>query len=148
MVPYFNQAKYFYQKLREMRILLVDDDSDDQVLFQEVIQEINPEVTIETAGDGEDAIQKLLSGNKKPDLMLLDINMPRMNGRDCLKYIRSNGSLCDLSVVVISTSISKADESLFSMLNAPYMRKPHDYESLVQQLRSCLASVETKHPVL
>jgi DNA-binding response OmpR family regulator len=123
-----------------MKILLVDDDHDDRSLYQEIIQEINPSITCEVAGDGVEAIAKLSSAPVKPDLILLDINMPRMDGRDCLKIIRETTKFSDVPVLVVSTSISKKDQVFFASYGAPWMEKPNEYEELVRQLKNVIES--------
>ena len=121
-----------------MKILLVDDDSDDQLLFQEALYSINPDISIESAVDGEDALTILATTAQNPDVIFLDINMPRMNGRDCLKILRNEMGLWHLPVFVMSTAISREDEILFTALGAHCVVKPHEYEALVTKLEECL----------
>jgi CheY-like chemotaxis protein len=117
-----------------MHILLVDDDTDDQLFFVDAIQHIDSGISIEFANDGEEALDKLISSTNLPDLVFLDINMPKMDGRRCLRAIRSNTRLNQLKVVVISTTIPPNDEELFRMLGAEYMVKPDDFEQLIREL--------------
>ena len=118
-----------------MRILLVDDDVDDQLLFLEVISSIDPEIICETAGNGEEALDKLRAPGPAPDLIFLDINMPRMGGRDCLQQIRTNRSLKHFPVIVISTYITTQDELYFRNHNADFMVKPNVYDKLFDEVR-------------
>jgi CheY-like chemotaxis protein len=121
-----------------MRILLVDDDSDDQYFIQEALASIDPSITCKSAGDGEEALSILAKSEQLPDIIFLDINMPRMDGRECLKAIRRDPRLCQANVFVISTSVSRDDEMLLGALGAPFMVKPNDYSALANNLSQCL----------
>jgi CheY-like chemotaxis protein len=129
-----------------MKILLVDDDSDDQLLFQEVIHEIDSSMVCETANDGDEALLKLRQSSAKPDLIFLDVNMPRMDGRTCLRYIRESPDLSHLNVVIVSTFISRSDEELFLLHNASYIEKPNEYEKLVAELKKYITLAKNSEP--
>ena len=93
----------------EHTILLVDDDPDDLHLLREALDAAGSPYRILEAHDGEEAVNRLLeldSLNADPCLIVLDINMPRMNGRQTLSALKSNQSLSLLPVVVFSTSSS------------------------------------------
>jgi CheY-like chemotaxis protein len=121
-----------------MHILLVDDDSDDQILFCEALKMTDPSSTCEVAGDGEVALEKLATCFDLPDRVFLDINMPKMDGRACLRAIRADRRLMQLSVTVISTSISPQDKSLFATLGADHIVKPNEFGTLIALLRERL----------
>ena len=123
-----------------MTILIVDDDNDDQALFQELLVKIQPNAHVDKAWFGDEAIEMLIKYAEKPDLILLDINMPRVDGRECLRMIREHQQLANLHVIVLSSSISPADKAFFARLNAPCLVKANDLSSVEQQLRDCLAS--------
>lgn len=101
--------------------MLVDDDADDVALMLEVIHEINPTLDCDVAGDGEEALRMLERGFI-PALIFLDINMPKMDGRACLRAIRSRFQT--VPIVVVSTSISPKDQLLCLELKADFIEKP------------------------
>lgn len=127
-----------------MHILIVDDDSDDQTLFCEALREIDAEISFETAFDGEEALQRLGKSLPSPDLVFLDINMPKMDGITCLRRIRKMQGIHGIPVVVISTSILRRDEAICADLDAGHMVKPAQYSELVNLLRLCIDSFSTK----
>ncbi|MDQ3550255.1 MAG: response regulator [Bacteroidota bacterium] len=84
-------------------IWLADDDSDDCELFQDVLKQILPSATITIIPDG-DQLMKLLTTNNKPDILFLDINMPGIDGLNCLVNIRSERHFSKLPIVIFSSS--------------------------------------------
>lgn len=96
------------------RIMLIEDDPDDVYLFERALDRVKAgigrEVVLERAGDGLDAsyqisIEELT--NRLPDVLVLDLNMPRLNGIKFLHALRSTFQLTDLPVVVLTTSTAK-----------------------------------------
>jgi CheY-like chemotaxis protein len=127
-----------------MKILLVDDDSDDQMLFKEVLQGIDETLTYVIANNGEEALNMLKSDPDFPDIIFLDLNMPRMDGRTCLEKIRASDDLKHLNVVIVSTSISGEDEAVFMMAGARFMEKPSEYDKLSTMLEAHINLVKMK----
>jgi len=121
--------------------MLVDDDSDDQMLFTEAIKHIDETIECELASDGKDAIKKLKGTETLPDAIFLDINMPVMDGRECFKQLKSDGKLKNVRVVMISTSNNEAEIRSFENRGAAYLVKPNSFDSLVASLRTYLSSV-------
>jgi CheY-like chemotaxis protein len=74
------------------RIVLADDDEDDRQFFEEALSDVHPNAVLTTAKDGEELIF-ILKNYHTPELIFLDLNMPRKNGIECLREIRSNTSL-------------------------------------------------------
>jgi CheY-like chemotaxis protein len=95
-------------------ILVVDDDEDDRMFFEEVVKELPYLVHVTVARDGEEAIKTLLQLPALPDVIFLDLNMPKKNGMDCLKEIKQNQKLKSIPVIIFSTS------SYPSMINQAY----------------------------
>ena len=72
-------------------ILVIDDDADDRSLFMEAVEEITPELICHTAGNGQDGLKQMRDAAMGcPDLIFLDVNMPVMNGWDCLSALKKN----------------------------------------------------------
>ncbi len=92
---------------KPVNILLADDDVDDRIVFAEAIELERCNATVQEAADGQMAIDLLRRGHTIPDVVVLDVNMPSMNGIETLKWIRSDERLKSLRVVMLSTSASK-----------------------------------------
>src|SRR4030095_16900984 len=90
-------------------LLIVDDDSDDIQLFCEAVAEINETFHCFSAGNGEEALQLLKSAIVKPDFIFLDLNMPRMNGKQLLVQLKKDPKFAKIPVVIYSTSKIKTD---------------------------------------
>ncbi|MES2829511.1 MAG: response regulator [Bacteroidota bacterium] len=121
------------------RILLVDDDTDDQMLFTEALTEIHPFIKCDVANDGVEAIN-LLSKQPFYDLIFLDLNMPRMDGFECLQRIKSTNFYKQIPVVILSTSSRKEDSDRSLHLGASrFFTKPSTYQNLFVQLKGILS---------
>ncbi|HEY0356261.1 MAG TPA: response regulator [Flavisolibacter sp.] len=121
------------------KILLVDDDLDDQFVFDLALKSIDPDVVVDTAKDGIDALDKLREPEVYPELIFLDMNMPRMNGRDFLQQIKSLPSLAHIPVIMYSTSSSPELMEETRRLGAlDYIVKPNSFDELCTVLQSRL----------
>jgi CheY-like chemotaxis protein len=126
----------------KIQILIVDDDEEDCLLVGQALEESLPSVGSCFVGDGEellDYLQHCETGSKDPavkrcpNLILLDLNMPKMDGREALKRIKSDESAKSLPVVILSTSANVEDVSLCYRLGAnSYLTKPFSYDALVR----------------
>ena len=124
-----------------LHILLADDDDDDRLLFRDAIEELKVKTVVTMVNDGVELMEYL---NKPdihlPNLIFLDLNMPRKSGMECLKEIRSNNKLKDLSIAIYSTSGMQKDiEETFVKGANVYIKKPNDFE----ELKNILARVIT-----
>lgn len=120
-------------------ILLVDDDADDQYVFKDALQNVAPSIIVDTAVDGIDALQKLSENRTLPQLIFLDLNMPRMNGKGFLKEIKSSQTLQSIPVIVYSTSSNPTDIEETKALGAKqFITKPNSYNELCEVLTSAL----------
>ena len=120
------------------KILYADDDSDDHFILNEFIQSggINAEMVF--ADDGQEAIRYLENAEQLPALIILDLNMPRLDGRQTLSRIKKHPHFSGIPVVMLSTSENKAEQELCTREGAAfYFIKPRHhtgYRSLVQSL--------------
>ncbi|MEI9917378.1 MAG: response regulator [Bacteroidota bacterium] len=117
--------------------LLADDDADDKTLFCEALSEINPTIVCHTASDGKEALA-LLSEKQivKPNIIFLDINMPVMDGWQCLGKLKEHTDHRDIPVIMYSTSSYQRDIELALEGGAfCFFTKPSDYRELRTILR-------------
>jgi len=119
-----------------MKILIADDDADDRTLASIAFNELNTEHELEFVTDGQELLDHLNSKvkNKKvlPDLILLDLNMPRKDGRVALKEIKTSPTLRHLDVIIFSTSASEDDKRNTLNTGAKnYFVKPSDFSNLL-----------------
>jgi len=124
------------QKIRS--ILLVDDDPDDRLLFEEALSKADNSVQLKTAVDGIDALEKLdmYSGNF-PDLIFMDVNMPRMDGINCLKQVKGSPNFDAIPVLMYSTS-SYYREQCLSLGAIDYIEKPNDFQKLCERVKTII----------
>ena len=131
-------------------IFLVDDDADDQEIFIDALREVDANVHCHTSNDGIDALRKLAEG-LQPDLIFLDLNMPRVNGKQVLKEMKSTEGVLHIPVIIYTTSNAREDIDTTLQLGAShYITKPSRFEELCNTLRDVLAGnwqTETKAPV-
>jgi two-component system, response regulator len=129
----------------KLTILLADDDADDRLMAKEALEEsrlLNP---LDMVEDGEQLLKYLrrtdefahLTDQPLPGLILLDLNMPRMDGREALKAIKTDPKLCHIPIIVLTTS--KAEEDIYRTYNLgvnSFITKPVSFSSLVDLMRN------------
>jgi two-component system, chemotaxis family, response regulator Rcp1 len=121
---------------RPFRILLVEDNPGDADLIQEILMESAEKKAITVAVDGFEALQCLRDG-PRPDLILLDLNLPRKSGREVLEEIKSTEALQRIPVVVLTSSEADDDLSDVYRLHANcYLAKPVDLEEFTNLVRA------------
>jgi chemotaxis family two-component system response regulator Rcp1 len=115
------------------RILLVEDNAGDAQLMRLAFAEALPAARLSVVTDGEAAVHALLDGGAPPDLVLLDLNLPRLSGHEVLAAIRAaeDPAVRRLPVVVLSSSSAASDvERSYDLGAAAYIAKPHDLDGL------------------
>jgi CheY-like chemotaxis protein len=115
-------------------ILLVEDDSVDVMTVERALKDLEVASKLVPAGDGEEALTYLRGhGNTKPSVILLDLNMPKMNGIEFLKIVKADHGLKRIPVIVLTTSNSEQDiAKSFELGAAGYMVKSVDYKRFMQ----------------
>lgn len=126
--------------MKKQTILCVDDDQDDLLLIQESLEDANGNFEIIEARNGRqalDLLQQLKNTNDLPCLIILDFNMPVLNGKETLSLIKKEEALKDIPVVVFTTSGSESDKRYCHMYGVEMMTKPPNFKSfrsIVQML--------------
>jgi CheY-like chemotaxis protein len=125
-----------------IEVLLVEDDPGDVLMTQEAFKDYKIANKLSVVTNGEDAIAYLRRQGRfadvaTPDLVLLDLNLPRRDGREVLREIKGDAELRRVPVVVLTTSDAEEDVLASYDLHAnAYVRKPVDFEQFVQAVRA------------
>ena len=127
---------------RIIEILLVEDNPGDVRLMMEALKEGKLFCNTHVVGDGEEALQYLYQEDRyadapRPDLILLDLNLPKKDGREVLKVVKSDDRLRSIPVVVLTTST--AEEDVFRSYNLQancYVTKPVDMDQFIKLVQS------------
>jgi len=118
-------------------IVLADDDADDVLVFADTVKEIDPAIRFEHVSDGDKLMQLLK--HFLPDLLFLDLDMPRRNGLQCLQEIRRSGALAELPVVVLSSTTRPANiQTAYEMGAHLYLVKTSQIQDYVTAVKSIL----------
>jgi CheY-like chemotaxis protein len=130
---------------KSLSFLLVDDDTDDTSLFKEVLEEVNPSISFIWAEDGQQALQFLKNeDNNLPDVIFLDLNMPRMGGKECLTEIKSDEKLHKIPVIMYTTSSQSKDiEETIQKGAICFITKPTNMKELKNILSSIAGNVHS-----
>ena len=134
-----------YQRSKPAIILMADDDEDDRLFTQEALAENRVVNDLYFVEDGEDLMDYLYQRGKysepcvapRPTLILLDLNMPRKDGREALQEIKNDPDLRGIPVVVLTTS--KAEEDILRTYNlgaSSFITKPVDFQSMVHIMKT------------
>jgi CheY-like chemotaxis protein len=114
---------------------LIDDDHDDQLIFTLALQQVSGSILCVTADNGIEALKRLDQKGFLPDYIFIDLNMPGMNGIECLLKIKAIGHLKDIPVVIYTTSSKQKDIIETSALGASaFITKPYHIADLSKTL--------------
>ena len=127
-----------------LKIFLADDDEDDREFFSEALISVHPNCELVMVSNGEKAINFFRESDYVPDFIFLDINMPKKNGLECLKFIKNRYPDGKFHVVMLSTS-SAANIVDMSYQNGAsiYIQKPSRFNELVKYLKYCIVEMKT-----
>ena len=113
----------------------MDDDADDRLLVKDALAESGLPVELHTVEDGEQLLKYLREQVRRPNLILLDLNMPRKDGRTALREIKADAALRRIPIVVLTTS--QAEEDIFRSYQlgaSSFITKPASFEELVKMI--------------
>ncbi len=134
-----------------MNVFLADDDEDDRLFFEEALREVCTKSLLVMADNGERLMEVLRDRrNPQPDVLFLDLNMPKKNGYECLAEIRRDETLRHIPVVIFTTSQQEDSINAVYQQGAHfYIRKPNDFGQLKSVVRKALTidwSVQLAQP--
>ncbi|OBX24526.1 response regulator receiver domain-containing protein [Gelidibacter algens] len=126
-------------------LMIVDDDKDDRFFFRSAIRKYNPSFECIEAENGDDALKQLRKSEQLPDFIFLDLNMPKMDGRECLEELKKDNTLKNIPVIIYSTSEYKLDKEVTKDLGADYfLTKLSDIYPLPEELIKAMNEVAEK----
>jgi len=124
---------------RYHNIFLADDDDDDRLIFTEALKEVAPLCNCRAVANGKELIEKLQQSESLPDIIFLDINMPLINGFECLAELKKRKKYAHIPVVILSTA---SNNSVFETAHAlgadAFLVKPISHKELVDKLKYVL----------
>jgi CheY-like chemotaxis protein len=122
-----------------MNVFYADDDAEDREIFCDALQQINPAIKVTLSKDGQEAFEILSTQKESPDFIFLDINMPRMNGIECLVKLKSDDRFKTIPVIIYSTTTDSSEVKKMILLGA---------EEFISKANSFVGLKESIHKVL
>ncbi|MBM6498538.1 response regulator [Flavobacterium macrobrachii] len=119
-----------------IHIILADDDEDDRLFFTDAFDELKMKTKVQTYNDGVELMNYLMAENAVlPNVLFLDLNMPKKNGIECLHEIKADKRFDDIAIAIYSTSSSEEhiEETFVNGANI-YIKKPNDFNTLKKVL--------------
>jgi len=135
---------------QKINILLADDDQTDCLLFKDALDELPVSAILNVVNNGEQLIEELTTpGKKLPDVLFLDINMPRKNGFACLGHIKRSTELQNLPVIIFtSASDQRTVKMVFRDAASYFICKPADYTQLKKVIYEGITLITQKGKLL
>jgi CheY-like chemotaxis protein len=124
------------RSFKPVQILLVEDNPDDILITQRALKTSRVANELHIARDGQEAIERLFGANRlRPDLILLDVNLPRANGMEVLAKIRSDDELGVIPVIMLTASDREEDiVNSYELGSNTYIQKPVEFEKFLHAL--------------
>ena len=129
--------------MKKHTILCVDDDSDDLQLLNETLKDTHEDFEVIEAHNGRqalDLLQKLKKSGEHPSLIILDINMPILNGKETLSIIKTDEVFKSIPIVVFTTSGSESDKSFCNLYGVEMVTKPPVFKTVKTVVHKLLNS--------
>lgn len=132
--------------MEKQTIFLADDDKDDRILFMEALSMLPFNLNVKIFDNGVDLMANLLNDKMVlPNLIFLDLNMPLMNGEECLDDIRRESKFTDIPIIIYSGFLDLEQASLLQKKGANYyLRKPSNFKNLIALLKKAIITVQSK----
>ncbi|MFK2821128.1 response regulator [Flavobacteriaceae sp. LMIT009] len=126
--------------MKTLKILLVEDDTIEVMKLKRAVDTLNLNHDILHASNGEEALEMLQNKNSLPNIILLDLNMPKINGLEFLKILKSDRQLHFIPTIVLTTSLNKRDVlECYKIGIAGYLLKPLKYDEYVSRIEKLLS---------
>lgn len=121
-------------------ILFIDDDGDDRDLMEDAVAEISSDLTTMALDDAEEALEMIDGGEISPDLIVLDLNMPRMTGQEFLRQMQDRAHHIAIPVVVLSTARQpEIIEEVKALGAIEYFTKPGSFDEIKELMRQLVS---------
>ena len=125
---------------RELKILLIEDDTIELMKLNRAMLSLNMSHKVTEVNNGEDALELLLNEEYYPDIILLDLNMPKINGIEFLSILKKNESLKFIPTIILTTSSNKKDLlECYNIGIAGYVQKPLKYQDYIAKINILLS---------
>ena len=125
---------------RELKILLIEDDTIELMKLNRAMLSLNMNHKVTEINNGEDALELLLNEEYYPDIILLDLNMPKINGIEFLSILKTNESLKFIPTIILTTSSNKKDLlECYNIGIAGYIQKPLKYQDYISKINILLS---------
>jgi CheY-like chemotaxis protein len=125
---------------RELKILLIEDDTIELMKLNRAMLSLNMNHKVTEVNNGEDALELLLNEEYYPDIILLDLNMPKINGIEFLSILKTNESLKFIPTIILTTSSNKKDlMECYNIGIAGYVQKPLKYQDYIAKINILLS---------
>ena len=125
---------------RELKILLIEDDTIELMKLNRAMLSLNMNHKVTEVNNGEDALELLLNKEYYPDIILLDLNMPKINGIEFLSILKTNESLKFIPTIILTTSSNKKDLlECYNIGIAGYIQKPLKYQDYIAKINILLS---------
>ncbi len=130
-------------RIKQLNILLADDDTDDCIFFKSALKELLLPTKLTIVSDGEQLMELLINKSVElPDVLFLDLNMPRKNGFECLSQIKLSTKLKKLPIIIFSTSFEQEVVNQLYKNGAQYfIRKPAEFSQFKTIIQQSLALI-------
>ena len=129
-----------FKMKRKLKILLIEDDTIELMKLNRAMTSLNMNHEVREANNGEDGLELLLNENYYPDIILLDLNMPKINGIEFLRILKDNDSLKFIPTIILTTSSNEKDLlSCYNIGISGYILKPLKYEDYIKKINLLLS---------
>lgn len=133
------------ERYRPLKILIVEDNEPEEVLLRKAIEQSEHKTAVYSVSNGEEALEFLRESadkcydEKRPDIMFLDLNMPKKNGHEVLKFMKKNETYRDIQTIVFTNSINPEDmEESYKYFCSSYMKKSDDFRTLCEMIKKVI----------
>jgi CheY-like chemotaxis protein len=128
-------------RVNRIRILHIDDDEDDRLMVKECIKEYDATVDVMEVQDGHEGLLFLMNAKQEgnlPSLIILDLNMPKMDGKVCLTEIKKDNELSRIPLVIFTTSANEIDRSFALKEEVEFITKPTTASKLTETIQKLM----------